>query len=139
MNIFFTAPPIELLPVTRVVELHHFNADPDPAFHCSAYKDPAFHFNASLQTQTWILLLLLMQIYDHRFIYIHSRAPYLVFIMSIHGPPSSILSLLCFDFNVDPDPAFHSKADPGSGFQKRCGSMRIRIRKHANYLVPKSV
>ncbi len=115
---FFSLPPKELLPVTRVVLLHHFNADPDPAFHFSADKDPAFHFNASLQTQIWIMLLLLMQIYDHWFIYINSRAPYWVFIMSIHGPPSSILSLLCFDFNVDPDPdpdpAFHSKADPGS-------------------------
>jgi hypothetical protein len=65
---------MELLPVTRVVDLHHFNADPDPAFHFSADKDPAFHFNASLQTQIWILLLLLMQIYDQWFIYINFRA-----------------------------------------------------------------
>ncbi len=35
--------------------------------------------------------------------------------MSVHGPPRLYfkpLKLLIFDFNADPNPAFHSNADP---------------------------
>jgi hypothetical protein len=32
--------------VSNPHHLHHFNADPDPAFHFNADPDPAFHFNA---------------------------------------------------------------------------------------------
>ncbi len=35
-------------------------------------------------------------------------------IVSVHGPPLrhfELLKLLNFDFNADPDPAFHSNAD----------------------------
>ncbi len=36
-------------------------------------------------------------------------------IVSVHGPPRLYvepLKLMNFDFNADPDPAFHSSADP---------------------------
>ncbi len=54
-----TGGQIVLVP-SRVVDLHHFNADPDPAFHLNAVldpepgshfnadPDPAFHFSAAL-------------------------------------------------------------------------------------------
>ncbi len=32
----------------RVADLHHFNADPDPALYFNADPDPAFHLNADL-------------------------------------------------------------------------------------------
>ncbi len=32
----------------RVADLHHFNADPDPASYFNANPDPTFHFNADL-------------------------------------------------------------------------------------------
>jgi hypothetical protein len=60
-----------------------------------------------------ILMIKLMQICDHwstdtpRLYFISSRHSSIV---SVHG---SILSLLAseFDFNADPDPAFHSNTD----------------------------
>jgi hypothetical protein len=32
--------------LTRIADLHHFNADPDPPFYVNADPDPPFYFNA---------------------------------------------------------------------------------------------
>jgi hypothetical protein len=88
-----------------VADPHHFNAD--PAFHFSAETDRAFHFNADPDP-----IFKVMGICDHwsldlLWLYfeppgLYCKRPRLYF---------EPLKLLNFYF-LDPDPAFHSHADP---------------------------
>jgi hypothetical protein len=90
----------------------HFNADPDPTFHFNADPDPTFHFNADpdpalYQSECESATTVLYKSYRPSILSLHAS------IASVHGPPwlrFEPLSLLNFDFNADPDPAFHSNA-----------------------------
>ncbi len=83
----------------RVADPHHFHADPDPAFHCNADPDldPPFHFNADPNPDP--------ELHQSERICNHWSA------YALHGSIQP-LTILNFDFNADPDPAFHSNAGP---------------------------
>jgi hypothetical protein len=91
---------IKLNIIHRVTDPHHFNADPNPAlirFHFSAGADPDPHkSDGNLRPQ----------------VFRPSRAPFFRHQDSIHGSGLSLLKLLNFECNADPNPAFHSNADP---------------------------
>ncbi len=70
-----------------LTDLHHFYADPDPAFHLKTDPDPAPHLSG---------------ICDH-----WSTDP-----PQLHVEPLRLL--FNFDFNADPDPAFYPNADSDS-------------------------
>jgi hypothetical protein len=109
-----------------VVNPHHFNVDPDPAFYFNADPDPAFHS----------ILIRIQLLCDHWSINpqgLHFEPPGLhCDSVSVHGPPQIYfepLKPLNFAFNADPDPdpVFDSNAAPDAASQK----MWIRIRNHA--------
>ncbi len=88
-----------------VSDLHRFNADPDldQAFLVNADPDPASH-NGEFN-----LRLLAYRPFQGCILILHTS------ILSVYGPPRlhfKSLKLLNFDFDADPDPAFHSSADP---------------------------
>ncbi len=84
----YCCPPLLII---RVADLHHFHADPDPAFRSNADLDPATH---RIDGNLWLLVCR------------SSRAP-LSSIVSIHGTPwlcFKPLNLLYFNFIANPDP-----------------------------------
>jgi hypothetical protein len=92
---------------SRVADPHHLTADPDPAFYFYADPDP-YQSYANLQQP----------------VYRPFRAPFEP-PLCVHGSPRlhfEPLKLRNFDFNADPNPAFHADADPDPA------SIRIRIR-----------
>jgi hypothetical protein len=93
---------------SRVADPHHCNADLDPhtAFHFKADPDPAFHFKADPDPAPHQ-----NDAYQRPVVYKTSRAP----ILSLHASIVSfngILKFLSFDFNANPDPAFHTDVGP---------------------------
>jgi hypothetical protein len=93
---------------SRVSDPHHFNADPDPAFHFNAILIQLFTLKGTYPDR--ILLLIrwcepvttgLQALQDST--------------VSVHGPlwlHFKPPKLPIFDFNADPDPALYSNADP---------------------------
>jgi hypothetical protein len=105
----------------QVPDLHHYNADSDPAFHLNSYLDPdldpALHQSMGI-CDPWSL-----------------DPPGLYFcrlqasIASVRGPPKiqrfiEPPKLRNCDFNADPDLAFHSNADPELAWKKNADPVR---------------
>jgi hypothetical protein len=96
--------------VARVADMHHFNADTDPAFHFNADLDQAFQINENPDPA-------LLQS-DGNLRPLHPPGLHLSLqacIVSVHGSPRLYfkpLKLLNSDLNADSDPASKITLDP---------------------------
>ncbi len=103
---------------SRIADPHHFNADPDPSFHCNTDLDPTF-----ILKRVWILVLFqVMQICDQS----STVPPWLI--LSLRA---SIVSVHCLPWlhfeppqlkNFNFWPWCESGLSSLLGFPKKCGS-----------------